>query len=159
MKKVSFKISNLIVLAVIAGFIAFVWKSIKHEPELALEQITVEEPKVIITSYSSKAEFKLPFTAEALAFNGNELFISSTENLYIYSTQGEQAKIIKTNNIIRDISVSGDKVYVLHHESVAIYDLLLNYIDEWDASYDKPSFCQLAISNGKIYITDRKSVV
>ena len=86
MRKVSFRISNLIVLAVIAGFIAFVWRSVKHEPELTLKQIVIDNPKVILTGYVSQSEFKLPFATEGLAFNPL-CSLSSWKQIYINNIQ------------------------------------------------------------------------
>lgn len=162
-EKRTFKVSNLIVFAIIAGFVVFVWHSLKHEPELTLEQIVVDNPQVIIEGYEPKISVELPFVAGAVAYNAGLLFVSSERNLYVYTPYGEQIQKIVTGNIIRDICYSDDKVYVLHPESVTIYALSQSesgrqiYPDSiggWNSSDDKPSYCQLAVTGGKIFITD-----
>jgi len=162
-KKRRFKASNLIVFAIIAGFVAFVWHSLKQETELTLEQIVVDAPQVRIDGYAPTISITLPFVAGAVAYNALLLLVSSEQNLYVYNPEGEQIQHIVTGDIIRDICYADDKIYVLHPEAVTIYALsqsesglqvARDSIGGWNASDDKPSFCQLAVSRGTIFITD-----
>jgi hypothetical protein len=149
-----FKVSNLIVLAVIAGFAVFVWKSLKHEPEVVLEQIFAEEPQVKFTGCKQQLSFELPFEPEAIALRGETAYVSLDTALYLFTLQGEQIKSTVTGDEIMDIHVSGDRVYVLHPASVEIYDSELNFTVGWGACDDHSIFGQLAVAGGKVYVTD-----
>ncbi len=149
-----FKISNLIVLVVIVGFAVFVWKSLKHDPEVVLEQVSAEEPQIRFTNCKQQSSFELPFEPGAIALRGETVYVSLDTALYSYTLQGKQTKSIVTGDEIMDIRVSGDRVYVLHPASVKVYNTGLSPIGCWEACDDHSIFGQLAVVGEKVYVTD-----
>lgn len=149
-----FKISNIVVLAIIAGFAVFAWKSLKHDPEVVLEQVSVEEPQIKFTNCKQRLSFELPFEPEAIALRGESVYVSLDTAMYFCTLQGKLIKSIVTGGEIMDIRVSGDRIYALLPASVKVYSTGLDSIGGWEACDDYSIFGQLAVGGGKVYVTD-----
>ncbi|MDR2037766.1 MAG: DUF5711 family protein [Bacteroidales bacterium] len=153
MKKGLQIILNLIIFLLIAGFVWYMISSAGKEESSTVNVGTgTNEP--FTSPYERIASFDLPEDVSRFEFHNDQLFISAGQSVYIYDTSGKQVGRFPVKPEVRDITVTGDNIYLLYPTEIEVYSYEGEKTHGWEACSDLSDYCSFTLAGDYIFVTD-----
>jgi hypothetical protein len=153
MNKISKITFNLAIFLVIIGFAWYIVSSINKDesPGSGIFQ-GVAEP--LASHFKQVTSFKLPEEINRFELHDNRLFFSAGQSVYIIDIDGKQLAKFPAGQNVRDITVSGDEIYLLYPTRIAVYSLNGQPVRQWEACSDLSDYCSFTIAGDAVFVTD-----
>ena len=148
--------SNLAVFFVIIGFAWYMAASINNDVSPG-SGIFGGAAKSFASPYKQVASFKLPEEINRFELYDNRLFISAGQSVYIFDTEGKRLNHFPVGRDVRDITVSGDEIYLLYPTRIAVYFMNGKIIRQWEACSELSDYCSFTIAGDAVFVTDAEN--
>ena len=153
MNKVVRIIFNLAIFVVVVGFVWYMAASMNRE-ELPDSGNGREMDTSFESSYKQVASFELPEEISRFELYGNRLFIVARQSVYILDTEGKQLANFLTGQNVRDVTVSGEEIYLLYPTRIAVFSMNGQLVRQWEACSNLSDYCSFTLAGNAVFVTD-----
>ena len=110
--------------------------------------------KAFSSPYKLTSSFSLPEQVDGLDLYGDKVFVACAGSVSVFDSYGKKLHQFEVKNVVRDIAVNDDGVYLLHPTSIAVYSQKGALLRNWAACSELSDYCSFAIASGFVYATD-----
>jgi len=148
-------ILNLVVLALVAGFVWYMIASVNGgtvaygTPEAA--------PPDSASACTVTASFALPEGAQRLRLADDTLYLATTDSIFLYTKDGRCLTRFRAGTGVVDVAVAGDGLYVLYPAAVKVFTPGGQPVREWEACSDHSGYCSIALTANHAFVTDAEN--
>lgn len=157
MTKKSAVITNWLILILILGFAAFIWRQSKTPEKAAAVELTGNLPRGGNPLFAEVGSFRTAKPVQAFCVGDSLIYAAMERTLTVYSLTGTPVKQIDVDEPVSAMALSGDTLYVLHPGGLALYTASLQAVGRWDPCSDNAYYCDLAIGKSRVYISDAEN--
>lgn len=139
-----------------------VWTAVKHPNRLFHDsRVTVgteeERTESGTSPYRMMSSFEVDAPIRALELYRGNLVLATDSYLRFCGISGEVQQEYPIAEGVRDIAIYEDQIYLLYPTRILVLDVLGQKVSEWEACSDESDYCQLAVCQGGVYVTDAGS--
>ncbi len=145
---------NLLIFAVVLAFVVYMVRSVNQDeqsPVTSVAQETFESPMEKISSLT------FPFQIHDFVLDGNQIFLTDSNTVYVYQTNGKKLHSFTIATGARDIAVMNDQVYLLYPTAIDVFSTHGDSINHWEACSDRSDYCALALTDNFVFVTDAQN--
>jgi hypothetical protein len=153
MKKAFKILLNMAIFFVVIGFVWYMAASINKE-ESPGSGTVLDSSAPFSTPYQQIASFKIPEEINRFEMQGNRLFISAGQTVYIFDTEGNRLASFPAGQGVRDITVYNDEIYLLYPTRIAVYSTNGTLIRDWEACSELSDYCSFTLAGNAVFVTD-----
>ncbi|MDR2496889.1 MAG: hypothetical protein LBD21_07155 [Tannerellaceae bacterium] len=146
---------NLLVLALVAGFVAYMIVSVGSS-ETEYGEAPAEQ-EAFVGPCSVEASFAVPQGARHIKLAGDTLFLASSDSVFLYGTDGRRLGSFGAPEGIADIAVGGGLIYLLYPARITVLDASGNFVREWEACSDRSLYISIALTSRYAFVTDAEN--
>ncbi|MDR2499099.1 MAG: hypothetical protein LBD28_06630 [Tannerellaceae bacterium] len=146
---------NLLILALVAGFVAYMIVSVGGaESEYGEAEA---EPDDFVSPCSREASFAVPQGIRHIKLAGDTLFLASSDSVFLYGTDGRPLNRFGASEGIVDIALGGGLVYLLYPARIMVFEASGNFVREWEACSDRSLYISIALTERYAFVTDAEN--
>jgi len=144
---------NIAIFLVVIGFVWYMVRFINKKETTYAETIT---EKSFVSSYKEVSSFALSQEINRFELYDDKLYVSAGESVYIYDCEGQLLTSfrVKPDEIVRDITVGEESIYVLYPSFIEVYSTDGELTHEWEACSELSDYCSLALAGDFVFVTD-----
>ena len=147
-------ILNIAVFLIVIGFIWYVARSVNKEEITCVENRT---EALFKSPYKEISSFEMPQEINRFELHDGKLFISSGKSVYIYDTIGTRLYSFTVKQGVRDITIEGEKIYVLFPTFIEVYTYKGELYHNWEACSELSDYCSLTLAGDFVFVTDAEN--
>lgn len=133
------------------------YKMLAH-PEKAFygerQSVAVDKKSKLASPYRKVAAFKAQHPIVAFELHQGTIYAAAENTVTRYSQVGEALGEFKVKDLIRDIAIYDDKIYLLHPTKLSVYSLAGEPLNGWEACSFESDYCQMTVFEGGVFVTD-----
>jgi hypothetical protein len=108
-----------------------------------------------VSPYRRVASFDFPDAIQSLAQYSGTVYVATRNTVSATDMRGQLKRTFTVaNEIIRDMAVDDDGIYLLHPSSVSVYSPEGRLLREWAACSELSNYCSFALSADFVFVTD-----
>jgi hypothetical protein len=155
-KKKSSIFVNLLMLSIVAVFVIYVAKDMgKSNSSEKLQIFTSQSDHQ--SPYKIVKELSLGFVPQAMEIDDNYTYFSYDKEVIIFNANDDIIKRFQTSDVIRDMVLKEQYIYLLHEKTIEIYLRSGKQIQTISSCDESSIFSSMALSKDYIYATDAKN--
>lgn len=143
---------NIVIFAVIIGFVWYMARSIKKEEKATYTGTKQDVP--LNTPYRQLSSFELPQEINRFDLYDGKLFIAAGQSVYIYDTKGTQTASFPVKQKVRDITADHETIYLLYPTFIEVYGMDGRLLREWEACSELSDYCSFTLAGEHLFVTD-----
>ena len=117
-------------------------------------KLNVSPEKAFVSPYRLTSSFSLPEQIDGMALHEDKIFVACAGSVSVFDFYGTKLQDFEIKNVVRDIAVNDEGIFLLHPTSIAVYSQKGEMIREWEACSELSDYCSFAIAQGFLYVTD-----
>lgn len=142
---------NIFILLIVAGFIAYMVKSVNKDDAIYVSQ---NQEKPFVSDYEKVFAIDVKDTINAFATNANLLYVMTNQRVKKFDVDGHLVNDFSIKTGARDIMVSESEIYVLYPTFIDVYSLKGDALYSWEACSDLSDYCAFTLAAGFVFVTD-----
>ena len=157
MKKGFKLVFNLAMFLIVTGFVWYMAKSIGggDAPEFGR---AAQQDEPFESRYFNAKSFEMPEDVNRFDLHDTKLFVSAGQSIYILDADGNQLSSFSTQPHLRDITVSGDEIFLLYPAQIAVHHYDSGeLLRQWEACSQLSDYCSFTVAGEAIYVTDAEN--
>jgi hypothetical protein len=109
----------------------------------------------LVSPYRQVASFDVPDAIQSLAQHDGTVYVATRNGVLATDMHGKRKRgFTVVNEIIRDMAVDGDEIFLLHPASISVYSPEGQLLREWAACSELSNYCSFALSRDFVFATD-----
>ena len=115
--------------------------------------LRMAKEKAFVSPYKLTSSFSLPEQIDGLSIYDDKIFVACAGAVSVFDSYGKKLHHFDIKDVVRDIEVNNEGVFLLHPTSIAVYSQEGEVIREWEACSELSDYCSFAIAQGFVYAT------
>lgn len=107
-----------------------------------------------VSPYRRTFGFVAPDRISAFDVEGGNIYVGTSNNIYVYGLSGELQTNFSIPSGLRDLAIYDGQVYVLFPTRVQVYDRQGEEVRSWEACSENSDYCSLAVGSIGVFVTD-----
>ncbi|GAB6010902.1 NHL repeat-containing protein [Viscerimonas tarda] len=156
MKKEFRILVNVIILAIVSGFVWYIFSTLNRD-ETSYAEAEAEQ-ETAVSPYSKVASFDVSGKISRFDLSEDKLYVATDDSVLVLSLSGQYLGGFATGkNDIRDISVTDDRIYLLFPTQIEVVTLNGQPINSWEACSDNSNYYSFTVASGFVFVTDAEN--
>jgi hypothetical protein len=120
----------------------------------------VPEEDTFVSPYRLVASFDFPDAIQSVAQYDGTVYVATPNKVSATDMRGKlKRQFTVANEVIRDMAVDGDEIYLLHPTSISVYSQEGQLLREWVACSELSNYCSFALSGDFVFVTDMNNKI
>ena len=122
-----------------------------------VSSLKMAKDKAFVSPYKLTSSFSLPEKIDGMDLYEDKVFIACAGAVSVFDSFGKKLHQFDIKNVVRDIAVNDEGIFLLYPSSIAVYSLQGTLLREWEACSELSDYCSFAIASGYLYATDTEN--